>query len=119
MYQYSQLIFFIQLRRLIELRSFCESLGPLKDFHTLLLSTEEWDMVENITSVLSYFAKLTTTVQEELISLSDFIGGWAKIKMELSKHTDSSLAQKLLLEMKKREGVLFNNKVLNAAVFND
>lgn len=106
---------------MLELREFCESL-PTKEFPQikgLLPSTQEWDSVQTITTTLSHFAKLTTLMQREAVSLSDFFGGWAKIKMELSKLAHDRLAQQLLVEMKSREAVLFNNQVLNAAVFLD
>lgn len=106
---------------MLELREFCESL-PTKEFPQikgLLPSTQEWDSVQTITTTLSHFAKLTTLMQREAVSLSDFFGGWAKIKMELSKLAHDRLVQQLLVEMKSREAVLFNNQVLNAAVFLD
>lgn len=109
------------MKRFLELREFCESLTKqdiprIEDF---LLSMDEWDTIENITSVLSHFEKKTTQMQKVSISLSDFFGSWATIKFELSKLGNIELAQKLLAEMKKREVVLFNNPVLNAAVFLD
>lgn len=85
----------------------------------LRLTVEEWISVENISNILSHFAKQTTRLQSEMISLSDFFGAWARIKMELSKYGNDLLAQNLLNQMKRRETVLFNNDVLNAAVFLD
>lgn len=109
------------MQRLLELREFCESL-PLRQYPQiapLLLSPNEWDAVQCITSTLGHFANLTTIMQKEEISLSDFFGGWAKVKLEMTKLGNDTLAQRLLNEMKLREPVLFNNKVLNAAVFLD
>lgn len=83
------------------------------------MSVEEWAAVEKITSILNHFAKETTRSQSEKYTLSDFFGGWARIKMELTKYGDDLLAKMLLSNMKHREEVLFNNKVLNAAVFLD
>lgn len=103
---------------MIELRP----LLPVKEFsniHQLLLSSAEWTSVEEITSILSHFAKKTTMMQRVQISLSDFFGAWGEIKFELSKLGNSTLVQNLLAEMKSREETLFNNKVLNAAVFLD
>lgn len=85
----------------------------------LILSTEEWAAVEKITSILSNFANETKRSQNEKYTLSDFFGNWAKIKMDLTKYGDDVLAKALLSNMKQREEVLFNNKVLNAAVFLD
>lgn len=84
----------------------------------ILPSTEDWDTIQTITSTLSHFAKLTIVMQKETVSLSDFFGGWAKIKMELTK-LENQLAKQLLVDMKKREPDLFNNQALNAAVFLD
>lgn len=58
-------------------------------------------------------------MQKEEISLSDFFGGWAKVKLEMTKLGNDTLAQRLLNEIKLREPILFNNEVLNAAVFLD
>lgn len=109
------------MQRLIELRPFCESL-PVKEFsniHKLLLSSTEWSSVEEITSILSHFATKTTMMQRVQISLSDFFGAWGKIKFELSKLGENTLVKNLLAEMKSRDEILFNNRVLNGAVFLD
>lgn len=58
-------------------------------------------------------------MQKEVISLSDFFGQWAKLKMQLTKFSSDDLAKNLLSEMNQREKHLFNNPVLNAAVFLD
>lgn len=79
----------------------------------------EWELVEKIKTVLEPFAHLTTLMQKEVISLSDFFGGWAKLKMNLAKFPENELADKLLSQMKLREKDLFNNPILNAAVFLD
>lgn len=106
--------------RLLELREFCESLpkSEFPEIDKLRLSIDEWNVVKEIESTLVHFAIRTKKMQTVRISLSDFFGGWAKIKFELNK-LDSDLSKKLLAEMKKREPVLFNNSVLNAAVFLD
>lgn len=109
------------MERLVDLREFCESLpkNQFSSIHNLLLSIDEWTAVEEIKSILVHFAIQTKTMQNIKISLSDFFGGWAKIKFELNKLVNSELSRELLAEMKKREPVLFNNQVLNAAVFLD
>lgn len=106
---------------MLELREFCESLctKEFQQIKDLLPSAAEWDSIGSITHTLSHFARLTTLMQREVSSLSDFFGGWAKIKMELHKIRDDQLGQQLLTDMKSREDVLFNNQVLNAAVFLD
>lgn len=104
----------MQLERLLELREFCESL-PKNEFpkiETLLLSEDEWNAVNEIKSTLIHFAIQTKILQTVRVSLSDFFGGWAKIKFELNKLIDNDLAQKLLAEMVKREPVLFNDSML-------
>lgn len=58
-------------------------------------------------------------MQKQTISLSDFLGGWAELKLEMSKSNDNILAKRLMAQMKFREESLFNNKILNAAVFLD
>lgn len=58
-------------------------------------------------------------MQREVISLSDFFGGWGKLKMNLVKSSDDDLAKNLLSQMKEREMDLFNNPILNAAIFLD
>lgn len=68
---------------------------------------------------LGHFAELTTKMRKELDSLSDFFGGWAKTKMEITKLGNNALAQLLLTKMAGRENVLSNNKMLNTAVFLD
>lgn len=106
---------------MLEFRSFCETL-EISDFpqiSNLLLSCTEWDSVKTIASTLEHFAIQTESLQKEKISLSDFFGGWAKIKMEMVRLGDNELALALLVQMKSREEVLFNNSVLNAAVFLD
>lgn len=106
---------------MIELRGFCDSLCP-KSFpqvHKLLLTTEEWEMLENITQILEPFAVQTKLLQKEQLSLSDFFGGWATIKMSMNKTPDDLLARNLLAQMRIREKDLFDNRVLNAAVFLD
>lgn len=70
-------------------------------------------------STLKHFAALTNLLQKETFSLSDFFGGWGKVKMEMAKLDADTLAQNLLAQMRRRETVLFNNNVLNAAVFLD
>lgn len=105
---------------MIELQNFCESPATNQNkIAEFCLTSEEWISVKHIESILSHFAKQTTRMQKETISLSDFFGAWARIKMELSKYRNDTLASNLLLEMNKRETVLFNNDVLNAAVFLD
>lgn len=101
-----------------DLRVFCESLND-PNVRIYRLSSEKWASVENIASILSHFEKETIRLQRETISLSDFFGSWARIKMQLSKYDDDLLAKNLLDQMKKREPTLFNNEVLNAAVFLD
>lgn len=70
-------------------------------------------------SILKHFAVQTTKLQAVKVSLSDFFGSWAAIKMKMSQMGDDMLANELLVQMKSRENVLFNNHVLNAAVFLD
>lgn len=111
----------VQLQRLLELREFCDTL-PDKDFprfSQICLSLDEWIAVEKIIKILGPFERLTTTMQKQTISLSDFFGGWAKIKLELSKMDSDELIKNLLSQMQFRETVLFNNPVPNAAVFLD
>lgn len=106
---------------MLELREFCDTLPERRfpNFAKLRLSVGEWELVEQIKMVLEPFAHLTTLMQKEVISLSDFFGGWAKLKMNLSKFPENELADKLLSQMKVRENDLFNNPILNAAVFLD
>lgn len=84
-----------------------------------LLTPTEWEGVEAIASTLKHFAALSKRLQKETFSLSDFFGEWAKVKMEMTKLSSDTLAQNLLAQMRARESVLFNNSVLNAAVFLD
>lgn len=84
-----------------------------------MLTTEEWEMLEKITEILEPFAVQTKLLQKEQLSLSDFFGGWATIKMAMSKLPDDLLARNLLTQMRLREKDLFDNRVLNAAVFLD
>lgn len=106
---------------MLELRAFCESLD-VRNFPQIrgkIPSIDEWELLEKITSALRPFANLTTLMQREIVSLSDFFGGWGKIKMDLTKLGHDQLARQLLVDMKSREDDLFNNPVLNAAVFLD
>lgn len=107
------------MNRLMELRQFCESISPTEfpNITKFLLTSTEWEGVEAIASTLKHFAALSKRLQKETFSLSDFFGGWAKVKMEMSKLSSDTLAQNLLAQMRARESVLFNNSVLNAAVF--
>lgn len=109
------------MNRLIELRGFCESISLIqfKQLSGCLLSSSEWENIEKTASTLKPFAVLTKLLQKEKFSLSDFFGQWAKIKMEVTKMKDDTLASNLLLQMQKREKDLFNNNVLNASVFLD
>lgn len=109
------------MNRLIELRDFCETISPTNfpQAFKLLITPTEWETVEKTTLILKHFAVLTKSLQKEQFSLSDFFGGWAKIKMEMFKMNDDTLAKNLLEQMRRREDVLFNNPVLNAAVFLD
>lgn len=109
------------MNRLLELRDFCESLSPneFSNISKFLLSSTEWDQVERITSTLKHFAALTKLLQKQKFSLSDFFGGWGRVKMEMTKLYSDALAQNLLAEMRKREIHVLNNSVLNAAVFLD
>lgn len=112
---------FVQLQRLLELQEFCESLSSTEfpQIAMLALSTVEWESVQLVTSMLGHYAQLTTKMQRIEISLSDFFGGWAKIKFEITKYGEENLAQQLLSEMKTRESDLFNNQVLHAAIYLD
>lgn len=83
------------------------------------MTDEEWDCLQEISNILEPFAHLTTILQKQTISLSDFFGGWAKLEMKLQKFHGSNLQQNLVSEMTTRKEVLFNNSVLNAAVFLD
>lgn len=83
------------------------------------MSHEDWDDVEEISKILEPFSHLTTFMQRETISLSDFFGNWAKIEMKIMKFPGSELAENLISEMKARKELLSNNPVLNAAVFLD
>lgn len=83
------------------------------------MTDEEWDCLQEISKILEPFAHLTTILQKQTISLSDFFGGWAKLEMKLQKFHGSNLQQNLVSEMTTRKEVLFNNSVLNAAVFLD
>lgn len=106
---------------MLELRGFCESLDA-RDFRQIrdkIPSMDEWELLEKITSALRPFANLTILMQRETVSLSDFFGGWGKIIMELTKFGNDQLAKQLLVKMKSRENDLFNNPVLNSAVFLD
>lgn len=109
------------MERVIELRDFCEAL-PAKTFpeiYKLRLTADEWNLVNVIKSTLFHFAVQSKILQTERVSLSDFFGGWAKMKFEMGKLENDELAVKLLAEMKKREPSLLNNPLLNAAVFLD
>lgn len=90
-----------------------------QEIHKFLLSTADWACVEEIALTLSHFSKLQILMQKQTISLSDFFGGWAELKLEMSKLNDNILAKRLMAQMKFREESLFNNKILNAAVFLD
>lgn len=83
------------------------------------MTDDEWDCLQEISKILEPFANLTTILQKQTISLSDFFGGWAKLEMKLQQFHGSNLQQNLVSEMKTRKEVLFNNSVLNAAVFLD
>lgn len=83
------------------------------------MTDEEWDCLQEISKILEPFAHLTTILQKQTISLSDFFGGWAKLEMKLQKFHGSNLQQNLVSAMTTRKEVLFNNSVLNAAVFLD
>lgn len=113
--------FNIKLNRLLELREFCESLCPItyRQVNKLLLTEEEWESLIKVTKILEPFAVQTKILQKEQLSLSDFFGGWATIKMAMSKLPDELLARNLLTKMRHREKDLFDNRVLNAAVFLD
>lgn len=106
---------------MLELREFCDTLPEKNypEFAKLRLLPSEWELTEKISKILAPFAQLTTLMQRETISLSDFFGGWAKLKMALTKFPGDELCEKLMAQMKERERDLFNNPILNAAVFLD
>lgn len=106
---------------MLQLREFCHSCpkNRFPQFDKVQLSDEEWDCIEEISKILEPFAHLTTMMQKQTISLSDFFGGWAKVEMKLQKFHGSNLQEKLIFEMAARKEALFNNSVLNAAVFLD
>lgn len=106
---------------MLELREFCQTFpnNRYPKFDKVQLNDEEWDCLQEISKILEPFAHLTTIIQKQTISLSDFFGGWAKVEMKLQKFHGSNLQQNLITAMATRKEVLFNNSVLNAAVFLD
>lgn len=106
---------------MLKLQEFCSSLSS-RDYPqitNLNLSDEEWEAVKKVVSILEHFAIQTKVLQGVQISLSDFYGGWARIKMNLSSFDDDLFARNLLSQMKKREKDLFDNSLLNASVYLD
>lgn len=90
-----------------------------KDINTLRLTSESWDEVEKIVSILAEFAECTTIVQADHVTLSDFYRIWAKLIFHCQKNSSHQLGRALLAAMKDRREALLANPLINATLFLD
>lgn len=107
-----------QLKRLLDLKSFCDSVVCKQHIKQFELSENEWEGVGGLVSILDPFNKYTKKLQSNTVTLSDFIGYWTMIRIKLAKSEDE-LSQKLLLEMNKKQEMLMENPAMVAAIYLD
>lgn len=104
-------IYSFKLKRLSELRRFCDdlSVNEYRNAEQLRLTEEELDSIEKIKLILENFAEATTKLQSDVLTLSDFYGIWGLLIVKTKRFKDEHLAQMLLSEMNKRGVDLMNN----------
>lgn len=82
------------------------------------LTQEDWMELDTILKVLQPFERITTRLQAEKITPSDFFGLWEELKFDLVECNGIELADNLRNCMRERELTLYND-IIFASVFLD
>ncbi|KAM7306571.1 uncharacterized protein ISCGN_010274 [Ixodes scapularis] len=106
----------LMLRRLLELREFCDDLFSADD--EVHFTEEDWLNTEQIVLSFSAAEAATKVLQREQLTMGDFYGTWLKCRMQTSK-VDSPIATALVAFMKRREKWLLGNNLFCAAIYLD
>ncbi|XP_064462638.1 uncharacterized protein LOC135373352 [Ornithodoros turicata] len=102
------------IRRLLELREFCDDLLTQPNSFT----SDHWTNAEGIIHALAPAEEATKRLQSEQLVMGDFLGVWLKCRMESAKMA-TPLATALASSMDKRQKTLLENDVFCSAVFLD
>lgn len=106
------------MTRLLELKTFCQSVVARKGWRDCLLTESEWKCTEFLQSVLAPFEKYTRKLQSNDVTLSDFYGYWTALRIKLAKSQDE-LSKNLLNEMNKFHDTLMQNPAMAGAIYLD
>lgn len=102
------------IRRLLELREFCDDLLTEPNSFT----SDDWANAADIVHALAPAEEATKRLQNEQLVMGDFLGVWLKCRMEAAK-AGTPLATALASSMDKRQRTLLENDIFCAAVFLD
>lgn len=111
-------LWYFQLTRLLELKSFCQSVVAGKDWEDDLLTESEWEYTKFLQCVLAPFDKYTKKLQSTDVTLSDFYGYWTSLRIKVAKSPDE-LSKNLLSEMNKFHETLMKNPAMAGAIYLD
>ncbi|XP_064472544.1 uncharacterized protein LOC135387057 [Ornithodoros turicata] len=106
----------IMLRRLTELRGFCDDMFGTDN--ELRLQDDEWKAVDDAIEALAPAEEATKRLQTEQLTLGDFYSLWIACRERTAKLT-SALASSLAASMRSRETRLFEGELFCSAIFLD
>lgn len=104
------------LRRLLELKDFCQEIEDTNS--DMKLSDSVWEGIADLCHALETFNDITIKIQHEQLTISDFYGQWLRCKKKIES-INSTFSKKLLAYMIKREDKILKNEVLISCVLLD
>jgi hypothetical protein len=107
---------YYMLQRLQLLQPFCKEFSPT--IKGLGMKQTFWESLKQIVTVLEPVSVLTTQLEEQNLSLPQFLQYWKVAMIKLEKN-DSPYARQLRQNILKREKIIFSNDIINAAYFLD
>lgn len=104
--------------RLSSLRPFIDSTLNHRELADVILSAEEWNLLDNIISTLRPFNKYSTIIQSDEVTLVDFFRYWTLLRIKLAKASPTdSFSSRLLQATAQYESMLMDNPLMLAAMF--
>ena len=104
------------IERLLSLKEFCQS--KEKMIPGVYLASDKWNQLHQLHEVLKPVAVLTAQLQSEKLDVTQFVFFWKSAMHKLEKGSNS-MSRKLREEIRKREKLIFANKIIISAIFLD
>jgi hypothetical protein len=105
---------YMMVRRLLDLKTFLED----TDNPNVLLTESQWRNVSQLDPVLAHPSAVTKRLQAKDSTPGTFLWEWINLIFHLSK-AGEFISEGTVSSMKKRAGLLLENKILLAAVYID